>query len=335
MSSVNRRKRGFTLIELLVVTAIIAILIALLLPAVQQAREAARRAQCKNNLKQLTLALHNYESTHRTFPMSRIKISGLTETAWSVLVLPFVDQAPLYNLYNFNVDWHSPENYPVTTVQLPVWQCPSVPSNRAIPSAAAQGAYVPWPAEGFGFADYSSTNMARRGAFQNNGVPFPQGFGPREVPGAMEANRITRIADITDGLSNTMMLAERAGRPSVWINGQRGTFRGDARNPIPPGSGENVVDEGWGWADMEAVGGSVNGSDQTGLQTHTSGSGNVTGTGGCLINCMNVSEYYSFHTGGMQVSMADGSVRFVSENVSAQILLGIITKSGGEVIGDF
>jgi len=101
MSSIQRFRRGFTLIELLVVIAIIAVLVALLLPAVQQAREAARRSSCKNNLKQLGLAMHNYHDTHRVFPFGYSAVSGMTHRrqTWFHMILPFLDQAPMYNLY--------------------------------------------------------------------------------------------------------------------------------------------------------------------------------------------------------------------------------------------
>src|SRR5687768_14879280 len=147
------RRRGFTLIELLVVIAIIAALIALLLPAVQQAREAARRSQCKNNLKQIGLGLHNYHDTHRTFPPALIS-SGryanstyapvLNTTGW-VLILPYIDQAPMYNKYNFNVPSSisnplggrplaggastSDANKPIYSTKLEVYNCPSDPNN--------------------------------------------------------------------------------------------------------------------------------------------------------------------------------------------------------------
>src|SRR5436190_1292958 len=121
--------RGFTLIELLVVIAIIAVLIALLLPAVQQAREAARRTQCKNNMKQMGLGLYNYESTHRVFPPARIDLTGppgpaIYQTRWITLCLPYFDQANVYSLYNFNQAWFDTANIPATSAKIAMFLCP-------------------------------------------------------------------------------------------------------------------------------------------------------------------------------------------------------------------
>src|SRR5882757_5090951 len=132
--SAATRKRGFTLIELLVVIAIIAILIALLLPAVQQAREAARRTQCKNNLKQLGLALMNYESTTGCFPMEKITGTPLYPNYnqnWLQMMLPYIDQAPIYNQFNFNVSWDDPSQWPLTTTSIAAFACPSAPGPAA------------------------------------------------------------------------------------------------------------------------------------------------------------------------------------------------------------
>ena len=192
-SRFNRRARGFTLIELLVVIAIIAILIALLLPAVQQAREAARRSQCKNNLKQLGLAMHTYHDVHLMFPLSEMSHFTPNSVAydgtgfgWSAFILPFIDQAPLYNQFNFNVPIPGTTNQPLVANVVPVAHCPSdtqarvrdrgIPSDPAYVSAQSTASYVvscgPW----FG-------TLA-----QDNGVFLAE-------------NRCSRIRDVTDGTS--------------------------------------------------------------------------------------------------------------------------------------
>ena len=161
----ERKLRGFTLIELLVVIAIIAILVALLLPAVQQAREAARRTQCKNNLKQLGLALHNYESTYGMFPPSRITLSNPTfQISWNTMILPYIEQDNAYRQYNTNLSWFNAVNDPVTTIQLPAFVCPSTPGSRPLPtltlySAISGGTRTNQPV--WGYNDYGSINAVR------------------------------------------------------------------------------------------------------------------------------------------------------------------------------
>src|SRR5512137_843597 len=127
-------RRGFTLVELLVVIAIIGVLVALLLPAVQAAREAARRMSCSNNLKQIGLALHNYEGTYRVLPPSRIDINlPRFQQSWVSLALPFIEQGTIHAKYNFGNNWYDPINDPLTTARLSVMLCPSVPSARELP----------------------------------------------------------------------------------------------------------------------------------------------------------------------------------------------------------
>ena len=328
---VSRKSRGFTLIELLVVIAIIAVLIALLLPAVQQAREAARRSQCKNNLKQLGLALHNYESTFTQFPPSRISISSPRfEKSWITMCLPYLDQAPIYNTYDGNLPWYHPNNDTATTTVLPTLICPSATGRSAQPSQQlytdiSNGLRTDRPQ--WAPADYGSVNAVRN-AF--NVVSGGVSFGTRERDGALgRGPGGVPIGMITDGLSNTIMVAEDAARPSLWIN------RKPAKNPKSGNvSGTDWVKDGWSWADINS-GFSLDGSGPTGMNNDTSGSGATTIVGSCLVNCSNDSELYSFHTGGVQALLCDGSVRFISENTSGIVLTALGTRQGGEVVGEF
>ena len=356
------RHRGFTLIELLVVIAIIAILVALLLPAVQQAREAARRTQCRNNMKQLGLALMNYESSNQQFPPSRINLStggsapnlltppwpvGSTfQKAWPTMVLPQLDQAGLYDLYDSNKNWFDVANDPVTTTKLAAFICPSAPNERILPAAADYSAATSGvrgtPGDGtrplWGYTDYGSCNAARNAAFVLAGrdlrtTPHPITGSKYEALGGMARGPGgMKISAFRDGTSNTLILAEDAGRPTNYNRRTTG--------PNPNKGGIMTAGDGWGWADING-GFSIDGSDLVGLQNKTNKTtGNITTPSsgipnGCLINCSNDSEMYSFHSGGVTVLMGDGSVRFFSENMSPATLIAIITFDLGDIPGDF
>jgi prepilin-type N-terminal cleavage/methylation domain-containing protein len=333
---IARKSRGFTLIELLVVIAIIAVLIALLLPAVQQAREAARRSQCKNNLKQMGLALHNYESTFRMFPASRIDLNPPRfQKTWVTMCLPYMDQAPLYNSYDANKNWYDPANDPATTTNLETMVCPSSPGRVTIPSSALYSAITNstrTDAPTWGLSDYGSINAVRNGLnVAVNGAAAT--WGIKEYDGGLgRGPNGVALGKFMDGLSNTMLIGEDAGRPMVY------NFKKRAQNPKSGAvSGTDWTKDGWGWADINN-GFSLDGTGTNGINNDTSSSGVVTlapGGGTCLINCSNDSEFYSFHTGGAQVLMGDGAVRFLSENISGQTLIAIATRNRGDIPGEF
>jgi prepilin-type N-terminal cleavage/methylation domain-containing protein len=209
---ISRNKRGFTLIELLVVIAIIAILIALLLPAVQQAREAARRSECKNILKQWGLALHNYHDTHRTLPQGAL---GLTNSAaaptnnfgFHVMLLPFVDQAPLYNQFNFSVHYNTaPNGGPAGSVGLmgqstPLFFCPSARTQDR--NANVAGTLT---LHYYGVAGPKGAKPAPLSGNYDHTGNTTTDHGGASLGGMLSRNRNIRFSDVTDGMSNTLMM---------------------------------------------------------------------------------------------------------------------------------
>ncbi|MBA4029871.1 MAG: hypothetical protein C0478_03000 [Planctomyces sp.] len=217
LPAVSSRVRGFTLIELLVVIAIIAVLIALLLPAVQQAREAARRSACKNNLKQMALALHNYESTHGVLPPGYLHKfdpagSGANHMGfgWGLMVLPQLEQASLYNRFDFNRPGFSAANLPAREFSLPVFLCPSDPYSQAHYVVRDDASS---PVEQYAGGSYAA-NWGPSTASSNLDDT------PTESQGVFYRNSNSRFRDISDGLSNTLAIGERTNGPIRTLMGQ-------------------------------------------------------------------------------------------------------------------
>ena len=312
------RRRAFTLIELLVVIAIIAILIALLLPAVQQAREAARRSTCKNNLKQIGVALHNYHETHSVLPPLAINpgVPSWSKFPWAMdcpvqcrnitgqlLLLPFIEQTALYNGINFSLPVGQAQNSgggPTTNQgaainhNIPVFQCPSEPASNS-PSTVG------------GSSHYSRTSAHRT----NYGFPIdvitrdlPGNFGQdqRGSKSAFGINGAAKIDHCKDGSSNTMFMCET---PFKKASDSFGTFWGSwvyTNDVVPARYGINNT----GWACAGSAG----------RCTYAWGAG-------------------SAHEGGCHILLGDGAVRFISENINTAIIRSLVSMNGGEVIGEF
>ncbi len=311
------RRSGFTLIELLVVIAIIAILIALLLPAVQQAREAARRSQCRNNLKQLGLAIHNYHDNFNCFPIADVS-GGVNPISAHARLLPSMDQAPLYNLINFNVDHNHVSNDPVRLANVPTFVCPS--NVDALPTTLGGRTTYYWNA-GSGIVMYDS---GMTGQPQANGVIYH--------------TRKIRFNDVTDGLSNTGAMAEKmTGDGSNAISSPRtDTFR--------PGTYPNTADEALQQCNATDVTNlTLQGYSNVGApwlqQYHSTNQYNhVLPPNGrsCMYPPGRIATTAnSQHTGGVHLLLGDGSVRFVSENIDTGTWRALGSIAGGEVIGDF
>jgi prepilin-type N-terminal cleavage/methylation domain-containing protein len=337
-SRIDRRSpSGFTLIELLVVIAIIAILIALLLPAVQQAREAARRTQCRNNLKQLGLAFHNYHDSANAFPPGYFLAPPDPNTkSGYVHLLPYLDQAPLFNQINMNCPMaNGPTQYPPAVLAanellgrtvLTVFMCPSSTaaplSNYLYPANAfANGV----PATNITFtaarSDYCGTSGVR-GTYGNIAYSGNQG-GDREgvIRAAGIGGDTARIRDITDGTSNTFVVGERTGSTTLYYKMVPITgITGVPAAQFAALQGTN----GGAWSDALVFEHWLQGALYDG-----SGFG-----GPCAINCTNIrgNGFHCFHTGGAHFLMGDGAVKFVSENIAAYIFAGSITRKKGELV---
>lgn len=297
--SASRRRCGFTLIELLVVIAIIAILVALLLPAVQQAREAARRTQCRNNLKQLGLALHNYHDVHNTLPPGWIGIDngqpyvdGGNAFGWGTTILPMLDQSSLYDRFNTQVGILDPANVPLLTTPQPAFLCPSDvfqdswqlyrDGTTTVLAELASANYV---------ANWGSGSILDIDGCEG----LPRGQTCRDT-GPFSHNSRIRFRDFKDGLSNTYLLGERRSDEEL---GWYATWSG-----APPG-GEEV----WGRILGDA--------DHT--PNHPTA---------------HMEDFSSWHNGAHML-FGDGKVRFLSETVDTTVWRALATYHGNETVGEF
>lgn len=357
-----KRRVGFTLVELLVVIAIIGILVGLLLPAVQAAREAARRMQCSNNIRQIGMALLNFESARKKLPPSSINLPNgavsaryatdlveyqkegtngtlgqhFAKQCFLTTILPFIEQQNVLKTgstggYNIKLDWFDMANRPAASSPIPTYMCPSSPladkfcdtSMLGSADRSFYGAGGDWrPAT----TDYMAVNRGNNRPAVWDAIMGGNPIYPGDEGnrGILATNTYTRLAAVTDGLSSTIMLSEAAGRPARYTFGKK----------LEDYAGGTSAYMNGAWAhqgnDIAVDGSKVTVVGNIRQASTLSAVADVRGA--CALNCTNQGEIYAFHTGGAHVVLGDASTQFLSANVTLRVLQMLCARGDGETV---
>ena len=351
------KKRGFTLIELLVVIAVIAVLIALLLPAVQQAREAARRTQCKNNLKQLGLGVLNYESDFTVFPpgdCTRNWGSGeIPQASVHCYLMPYLEQANLYNELNFLAQINAASTAANKDAKVKIVSAFHCPADSNPPVNNVAGANI--LSESCNYMQCLGAVSTHAGVYLTAGTGSVKGsvitagtnLQPEtQLHGVFFRNSSVRTRDITDGMSNTAILAEiktgpngtssyakpPVGDPKDFTVATSASINWTGSDQLfPPAECESRARNAWAYRGLQWY---------RALMVATYYNHTLT-PNAPYRDCISTNLYQghlaarSYHVGGVNCALADGSIRFVSDNIDANVWRAVGTKSNGEVVGEF
>ncbi len=403
-----RSRSAFTLIELLVVIAIVGILIGLLLPAVQQAREAARRSQCANNLKQIGLAVHNFSDENNSLPDSSRPNSNTPRISWETKILPFVDQQTLFTRIDQTANWsatsaqtgYSAPNWVAVYARIPTFECPDStnadtdqtrrdddwdpgsnptgiraaltspldPRTLWQTTTAPTGRYAA-PTDYSTIVDVQAVLQSLTDSSGNTAVDtYTAGGSPSAANGIIPKNVKARFEDVKDGLSNTILAVESAGRPHLWqkpLGQLKDITNGDIGAQPSGGPFTKSFVGGGAWcrpaSDISLTGSTLDGSQVPGLyinrtngidintQSFTASKGLNGGNawtpagGATTINSVTsgaaleggtggTGQPFSFHPSGLQVVLADGSVKWINENIPIRLFARLVTRDQGEAV---
>jgi prepilin-type N-terminal cleavage/methylation domain-containing protein/prepilin-type processing-associated H-X9-DG protein len=294
----STRKRAFTLVELLVVIGILGVLMALLLPAISMVRESSRLSGCSSNLRQIGLAFHGFNDANKGLPPARTtKPAG---HGWAVDLLPYIEQTTLFKNYHMDKNYYDIDNQDVVLSPAGLFQCPSNPTlNRKVQLAAGNSeTYIDPPIYGTG-GDYYTHHMTVTKSDGTTGSPPLSAF-----------NDLVSFGVITDGLSNTILVDELAGRPQLYILGKKYT-----------GTDKTVSQPGWAaWAGYQSM--PMRAWTADGLSAGFER----------VVNANNSNGIYSFHPAGANSLFVDGSVHWISERVAVDVVLSLATRDGDELV---
>jgi prepilin-type N-terminal cleavage/methylation domain-containing protein/prepilin-type processing-associated H-X9-DG protein len=316
--SLMNRRRGFTLTEVGVVLLIVAVLLALLLPAVQYARESARRLNCQSNLRTIALGVISHESQHAQLPSlyngsflpkPRTVMDEFHFHSWRTAILPQIEQNALYTLMNFSLPATDASNQPFVNVQLPVFQCPSTPnSSQFVPQISDVNGNNVGTAARSDYEAIAGVNIGLASGTESlENIQFGVWGEPDSYRRSSTNYRKPRLRDVADGLSQTILIAERAGRPD-WHE------RGKPVLPYPKPNEFGAV------MDTHQASWAISTHFWWLVQSAQSG-----------VNNRNL-DIFAFHSGGANVALADGSVQFLSETIAAEAVNALITRSENETV---